>query len=382
MKKGEKKKASGGDGGGDDSSSSSNASKSSRSVPTFVGGVSKHRYDGAYNKDKPKSKLKLDVTQFPELLERTPWVKYAIEARSSLLAPQGMSQLLQPNFVPIEKHESSFHQDDMHFYAMLNKSVKCTVGLEFLMEEADTLSGQRVWKKLERQFDNLYSVNSMRYSDVDLDIDGSKFDAQLEAHQTSVEESFFIPRFLSQESKPPHKSELKKPDTAPPKPAVTFAASSIPKSVNKSTNDDTSQAGSTAQLDIGYHDAVSSDGRPIKLLAPSSPAAPVPNSVAYAESSILNRWKDEFSNDSNDGVSEISEGEYIRYGINATKTSDVYDDSISYRVSKSVSRRGKGDLMDRGANGGVKGSGLRTISVVPHEFVNLTGIDNTHALQD
>ena len=74
-RKGEKKKASGGGGGGDDSSSSSHGSKSSRSVPTFVGGVSKHRYDGAYNKDKPKSKLKLDVTQFPELLERTPLSK-------------------------------------------------------------------------------------------------------------------------------------------------------------------------------------------------------------------------------------------------------------------------------------------------------------------
>ena len=124
------------------------------------------------------------------------------------------------------------------------------------------------------------------------------------------------------------------------------------------------------------HDVISSDGRNIQLLAPDQSSPLVPYSIAYADSSILHDWKDEFSHESSGGVSDISHGESANYEVRATVSAVYCDDPISYCVSKNVSRTGKGDLMDRGANGGVKGSGLRTMSVIPNEFVNLSGIDN------
>ncbi|KAL7490689.1 hypothetical protein ACHAWT_001041 [Skeletonema menzelii] len=52
------------------------------------------------------------------------------------------------------------------------------------------------------------------------------------------------------------------------------------------------------------------------------------------------------------------------------------EDSVTYRVSQTVGRKRKGDLADRGANGGVKGDGLRTISKIPGLHVDLSGLDN------
>jgi len=141
----------GGDGdGSSDSSSSGDESSSISSVgdslPAGFGG-GKGRYNGAWYRHKPKTKGKLDPTQFPFLREQTPWVDYMIEVRA-FLTPHGMSQLLDPTFVPIREHEEEARQDDLLLYSMLRSTVKCTKGKEFIMSEVDTLSGQRVWAKL------------------------------------------------------------------------------------------------------------------------------------------------------------------------------------------------------------------------------------------
>eukprot|EP00986_Skeletonema_menzelii_P014849 scaffold10424_cov114-Skeletonema_menzelii.AAC.1 len=55
----------------------------------------------------------------------------------------------------------------------------------------------------------------------------------------------------------------------------------------------------------------------------------------------------------------------VRYGVHTTAMIYGAEDSVTYRVSQTVGRKRKGDLADRGANGGVKGDGLRTISKIP-----------------
>jgi len=140
-----------GDGGGSSDSSSSGDESSSissvgDSLPAGFGG-GKGRYNGAWYRHKPKAKCKLDPTQFPVLREQTPWVDYMIEVKV-FLTPHGMSQLLDPTFVPIRKHAEEARQDDLLLYSMLRSTVKCTKGKEFLMSEVGTFSGQRVWAKL------------------------------------------------------------------------------------------------------------------------------------------------------------------------------------------------------------------------------------------
>ena len=224
-------------------------------------------------------------------------------------------------------------------------------------------------------FGNLYSVNTARFHDIDdLDLDGSHFlqqldDANREAYQTSEVPPFEMPRFLSQPPKPPHPTETATRATAPPKPTVSFAADSSTTKVETAPKEDSvSQANSVTQLNIEYHDVKSSDGQVVKLL--------VPYHVAYAQSSVLNDWKKTYPIESCDSVSEISDGEDV-YGIHSTEVSgDDNDNSISYRISRNVHHRRKGDLVDRGANGGVKGEGLRTMSVIPNLWVDLSGLDN------
>eukprot|EP00984_Skeletonema_dohrnii_P038350 scaffold41487_cov500-Skeletonema_dohrnii-CCMP3373.AAC.1 len=74
-----------------------------------------------------------------------------IEVKAFLI-PHGMSQLLDPTFVPIREHEEEARKDDLLLYSMLRSTVKCTKGKEFLMSEADTFSGQRVWAKLKEHY--------------------------------------------------------------------------------------------------------------------------------------------------------------------------------------------------------------------------------------
>ena len=55
---------------------------------------------------------------------------------------------------------------------------------------------------------------------------------------------------------------------------------------------------------------------------------------------------------------------------------DADDDNATYHVSRSKHRTRKGDLVDRGANGGVQGDSLRVINVIPNLHVDLSGLDN------
>jgi hypothetical protein len=100
----------GGSGGGDDSSSSSSSSssdngrgsgKSILNIPFIVdtNQRGKHRYSGAWSKDKHKTRMKLDISQFPELRERTPWVDYNIQGKRPLPFPGSVFGQDLPNII-------------------------------------------------------------------------------------------------------------------------------------------------------------------------------------------------------------------------------------------------------------------------------------------
>jgi hypothetical protein len=108
--------------------------------------------------------VKLDINLFPEFHERTPWVGFNIQVLS-LLTPHYMTQLLDPDFVPISRHEEAFRNDDALLYSILNLKVKCTRGREFLMEEVPTLSGQRVWGRLAQHYLGIGNIVAERNKD-------------------------------------------------------------------------------------------------------------------------------------------------------------------------------------------------------------------------
>eukprot|EP00986_Skeletonema_menzelii_P010324 scaffold5025_cov79-Skeletonema_menzelii.AAC.2 len=242
-------------------------------------------------------------------------------------------------------------------------------------------------------FDTVYNVNVTSLTSIeDLDPHATHFidkleEADRQVNQTSELPPFFLPRFLSQPAKSP-------------KPSVSFAekpADDVVKDIKPGASatgsKDTAiaidakegtplQAASVAEhLEIHYHDATSANGEVIRLLVPSTIESPtVPRTVSYARNSVLDAWKETFpvaaANDVSDGVSDMSGEQAVRYGVRTTAMTYEAEESVTYRVSQTVGRKRKGDLADRGANGGVKGDGLRTISKIPGLHVDLSGLDN------
>ena len=88
---------------------------------------------------------------------------------------------------------------------------------------------------------------------------------------------------------------------------------------------------------------------------------------------------DNYGADSEDGGQSNQEAQY---SVNVTDHSmyEEDDDRPRYCISQNVRRVKKGDLADRGANGGVQGGNLRTISKLPGVYVDLSGLDN-HTLE-
>ena len=216
-------------------------------------------------------------------------------------------------------------------------------------------------------FENIYNVN---LTDIDsVERDGTNFLQQLEANRTSFDPAgrtrevnqtsehppFYLPRFMSQSSQQPQR--------------VTFA------------DDSASQTGSEAQVDIQFHDVISADGTLTQLLVPSVVVpSTVPHDVSYAGCHHLNSWQEPYVSDDR-GVGDTDENDDdVCYSVNATSVSYQDDNTVTYDISQNVRRAKKGDLTDRGANGGVQGGNLRTINVIPNTWVDLSGLDN-HTLE-
>ena len=162
-KKKKKKKPYGGGGDGGSSGGSSDSSGRTSSIPSHISTSipdsksGRSPYRGAYRKHQPRSKLKFDPTCFPQHSDQTAWTTYA-HGFAAVLKSFNMQELIDPTFRPIARHKEAFKLDNSTLYYILNSTVKSHKGREFVLSEADTFDGQKVWTKMAQYYSGSGSI--------------------------------------------------------------------------------------------------------------------------------------------------------------------------------------------------------------------------------